>query len=210
MCFLPNTDCFHKYEHDDDVDGSIMSWVLLSFAVITPLSSSIAMAFARRDAGLNHMATIKASLVHIYSAHACWDWSKAGKNGRDPEYDWFNHCEALLEAAIQLSHELSRLLKLPTSSRARHRVTSWGRREAAMSDQLMTQLHLSISDHLWKMTELCEDFKFQGLPPNEATRIRQWERFVSERIGTFCNLDFVFLRSIPVGLSYVFSACWFF
>lgn len=160
-----------------------MNWVLLSFAVITPISSSISMAFGRRDMALNHMALIKATLVHIYSAHCCWDWAKVGKPGRDPEYDWLQHCDSVLESSVQLSHELCRLLTLPSASRARHRVTSWGRREAVVTEQVMTEFHLSISDHVWNLTELTENFKFNGLPPNEATRIRQWERMVSEKIG---------------------------
>ena len=183
-----DADCYNRFD-GDTVDGSIMNWVLLSFAVIIPLSSSIGMAFQRRDAGLNHMASIKATLVHIYSAHVCWDWGKVGKEGRDPDYDWLTHCDSLLEASVQLSHEICRLLTLPTASRARHRVTSWGRGEAAMTEEVMTELHLCISDHLWRISELCEDFKYQGLPPNEATRIRQWERSVSEKIGTSNNVS---------------------
>jgi len=173
---------FHRMDDNDALDGSTMSWVLLSFAVITPMSSSISMAFGRRDMALNHMALIKATLVHIYSAHCCWDWAKAGKAGRDPEYDWLEHCDAVLESSVELSHELCRLLTLPSASRARHRVTSWGAKEAALTEEVMTEFHLSISDHVWNMTELTEKFKFQGLPPNEATRIRQWERMVSEKI----------------------------
>jgi hypothetical protein len=31
-----------------------------------------------------------------------------------------------------------------------------------------------------RLTDLCETLKAEGLPPNEATRIRQWERMVLE------------------------------
>ncbi|CAJ1962366.1 unnamed protein product [Cylindrotheca closterium] len=173
---------FHQLDDNDALDGSTMSWVLLSFAVITPVSSAISMAFTRRDMALNHMSLIKATIMHIYSAHCCWDWAKAGKAGRDPEYDWLEHCDSVLDSSVQLSHELCRLLTLPSASRARHRVTSWGRREAAKTEKVMTEFHLSVSDHMWNLTELTEQFKIQGLPPNEATRIRQWERMVSEKI----------------------------
>jgi ammonia channel protein AmtB len=55
-------------------DGSIMSWTLLSFAIITPISASVTMAFRRREIALQHIATIRSTLLSVYSAHAIWDW----------------------------------------------------------------------------------------------------------------------------------------
>ena len=50
-----------KKAESDDFDGSIMNWVLLSFAVITPMSASIGMAFARREQALVHLAVLKST-----------------------------------------------------------------------------------------------------------------------------------------------------
>jgi hypothetical protein len=160
-----------------------MNWVLLSFAVITPMSRSIAMAFSRREMALSHLALIKSTLLNIYSAHACWDWAKEGKTGRDPNFDWLQHCDNILQASLQLCSDLTRLLTLPSFNRARHRVTSFGRREAQEVELVLSQLHLSIVERMATITDLCEVLKYQGLPPNEATRIRQWERMVAEKIG---------------------------
>ena len=185
---VSTTDCYQRREDGDTLDGAIMNWILLSFAVITPLSSSIGMAFQRRDLALNHMASMKATMLHIYSAHVCWDWALAsGKKGRSSDYDWLGHSDTVLELYLQLSHELCRLLTLPTSSRAWHRVTSRGRREAAMTEKVLMDLQVSISDHICHTTQLAEKVKYQGLPPNEATRLRMWERIVSERIGASIN-----------------------
>lgn len=176
---------FTFQENDDSIDGSVMNWVLLSFAVITPMSSSIGMAFSRREMALSHFAVMKSTFLHIYSAHACWDWAKAGKAGRDPDFDWLQHCDKIMQASLQVCSELTRLLTLPSFNRARHRVTKFGAREAKEVEDVVDQLHLSILERMASITDLCEVFKYQGLPPNEATRIRQWERMVAERIGRF-------------------------
>mmetsp|Transcript_3517 Transcript_3517/g.5366 ORF Transcript_3517/g.5366 Transcript_3517/m.5366 type:complete len:276 (+) Transcript_3517:509-1336(+) len=159
-----------------------MSWTLLSFAVITPMTSSIRMAFSRREVALSHLSVVKSTLLSIYSAHACWNWATPKKEGRDPAFDWLQHTDKILKTSVQLCNELMRLLTLPTSTRARHRVTCYGRKEAKDIEYVMTKLHLTILDRMGNITDLCEDLKYQGLPPNEATRIRQWERMLIEKI----------------------------
>jgi hypothetical protein len=81
------------YRYDETMDrfnGSIMSWTLLSFAVITPITASVTMAFRRRETAIQHIATIRSTLLSLYSSHAIWDWdwkidSKTGQRttGRD-------------------------------------------------------------------------------------------------------------------------------
>lgn len=174
-----------------------MDWVLLSFAVITPMSASIGMAFTRREQGTQHLGTFKTTLWNIYSAHLCWDWAKEGKpdSGRKASsMNWMEHADAVLVEILALTSAVRRLLTLPLVSRARHRVTSAGQREARLVSALREKLHRNIYCHMGVLTKLCEDFKVAGLPPNEATRIRQWERFMTERIG---EQDF-FCASTPL------------
>lgn len=182
LCVYLTIYAFERIEDSETFDGSAMNWVLLSFAVITPMSSSISMAFSRREAALNHMALIKATLVNIYSAHACWDWGRAGKVGRRADFDWLDHTDKVLQVTLQMVSELRRLLTLPGFSRARHRVTRAGKKEAKQIEDVANDLHLSIIKRMAVLTDLCEVFKFEGLPPNEATRVRQWERMVAEKI----------------------------
>ena len=170
-----------------------MNWVLLSFAVITPMSRSIGMAFSRRESALSHLAVIKSTLLSIYSSHACWDWATSKKEGRNSRtFDSLKHTDKLLDASIQLCSEMTRLLTLPSSSRARHRVTSFGKSEAKEIENIMNELHLCILERMAIITDLCEDLKYQGLPPNEATRIRQWERLIIEKIGKISQTTMVF------------------
>jgi hypothetical protein len=163
-----------------------MNWTLLSFAVITPMSASITMAFNRREQALNHLAVVKATLLNIYSAHACWDWSKPSKDpsGRAlSERDWEAHADEVLHTILKVTTELSRMLTLPTATRARHTVTSAGKKQSAELLAMMFKLNRSILVRMCRLTQLCEVFKKEGLPPNEATRIRQWERLVAEKLG---------------------------
>jgi len=145
------------------------------------------MAFSRRDQALIHLASVKTTLWNIYSAHACWDWpTPKVPDGRlaGQDYDWRDHGDQVLTTIRLLCQDLHRMLTLPGSSRARHRVTKHGNQEAKKIDTVRIKLHHSIYRRVSTLTKLCERFKRQGLPPNEATRIRQWERMVTERIGT--------------------------
>ena len=167
-----------------------MNWVLLSFAVITPMSRSIAMAFSRREMALSHLAVVKSTLLSIYSSHASWDWATSKKEGRKSKVDSLKHTDKLFHASIQLCAEMSRLLTLPSCSRARHRVMSSGKREAQEIEKVIDAMHLCILERMAVISDLCEDLKYQGLPPNEATRIRQWERMIIEKVGK-CFLIFI-------------------
>lgn len=87
-----------------------------------------------------------------------------------------------LKEMCGLSNELSRLLTLPNTSRARHKVSSRGREEAEKAQAVANSLGESIMKRLARLSALCEIVKREGLPPNEATRIRNWERMAMEDI----------------------------
>eukprot|EP00538_Stauroneis_constricta_P006733 CAMPEP_0119570542 /NCGR_PEP_ID=MMETSP1352-20130426/43666_1 /TAXON_ID=265584 /ORGANISM="Stauroneis constricta, Strain CCMP1120" /LENGTH=417 /DNA_ID=CAMNT_0007620211 /DNA_START=30 /DNA_END=1283 /DNA_ORIENTATION=- len=177
---------YYSTDDKDSFNGGIMNWILLSFSVITPMSSSISMAFGRREKALADVAALTSTLRNLYMAHACWDWSKASKSeptGRKTcDMDWLQHSDDILHSINGLCEALTRSLTLPSTSRARHRVTSKGKAEAEAGQKLAFHLHRSKLKHLTYITQLCEELKRQGLPPNEATRIRQWERMVNERL----------------------------
>jgi hypothetical protein len=61
-----------------DWNGELPS-VLLSFAVVTPLSQSIAMGYQRREVALKALATYRAAILNLYVAHASWDWTEYSK-----------------------------------------------------------------------------------------------------------------------------------
>lgn len=175
---------YHATEDNTSFDGSTLDYVLLSFAVITPLTTSIGMAFTRRDKALTHIVAIRATMLHLYSAHSCWDWRKKGKadSGRKASSSmiWVDHADGALIEIMGIAHLLSRFLTLPNATRARHRITAQGRQEAQETLALSSKLYCCMLVRMGRLTNLCEVLKEEGLPPNEATRIRQWERMVFE------------------------------
>jgi hypothetical protein len=62
-----------RVDEDSSFNGASMNWVLLSFAVITPISSVIGMTFTRREAALADIARLKSTFIEILIAHAIWD-----------------------------------------------------------------------------------------------------------------------------------------
>jgi len=166
----------------ESFDGSTLDWVLLSFAVVTPISSAIGMAFTRRDRALHSIARLRATSIEVYASHASWDWGfKGDTTGRErSSVDWLEHSDMVLNAIIRIFVSLSKYVTLPTSSRARHKVTSGGRREAKELLEVSAQLYEIMVDDFASLSALCETLKGEGLPANEASRIRQWERMMLE------------------------------
>ena len=64
---------YYKTEDKSAWDGSAMEWILLPFAIVTPMSALLGMAFTWRKSALRFMAIIQSSLVELYSTHAVWD-----------------------------------------------------------------------------------------------------------------------------------------
>lgn len=164
-------------------DGGSMSLTLLSFAVISPITATITMAFNRRENALAALNDLRATLLELYCAHAVWDWGqKPGvteDSGRiKSTVNWLEHSDAFCLEVLMLVNETTRMLTLPNTTRARHKTTRAGRREAKRTDAVAGELYLSLVRRVGRLAEFCEILKREGLPPNEATRVRQYERYV--------------------------------
>ena len=152
--------------------------------VISPISAAIGMAFQRRERALVALASFRSFSYQLYLAHSMWDWNEAG--GRDAVaegVDWLHHSDAVLAQLVGIGDELSRFLTLPTTSRSRHRMTRQGRREASKTMEVSYLLVDSMCTH--RMTRLAiyaERLKKIGLPSGEASRVRQYERFISDTL----------------------------
>ena len=179
-------------DDDNDFNGASMNWIILSFAVITPMSVSVSMAFKRREWALLELASLKGTILNIYSSHARWDWGKlsdpqnTGK--RISSVDWEKHSDECLSLIMSICIDLTRLLTLPAASRARHRVTTSGRKESKEIRDIMFKLHRSILLQIARLTVKTEVLKLEGLPPNEATRIRNWELTICEKVDLLRTL----------------------
>ena len=110
-----------------------MDWVLLGFAVVTPMSVTIGLAFRRREDALVNIARFKSLAFQIYLAHSSWDWgtSSSGRLDARTEMEWLKHSDDVLALIMCQCDYLCRFLTLPCSSRSRHRVTHAGIMEAS-------------------------------------------------------------------------------
>ena len=146
---------------------------------------TIGIAFKRRERALIEIAKFRSFAFQLFLAHALWNWDVEGKDkGRaGTKMDWVGHADDVLTELIQMGDELCRFLTMPTSSRSRHRVTKSGRREAARTAEVAYRLYDSLyTKRIIRLSALCENFKRAGLPSGEASRIRQYERFLGDAI----------------------------
>lgn len=147
-----------------------MSWVLLSFTVIFPMSTSLGMAFSRREDALKHLSIVRSTFLQLYSAHASWDWPlKGGKSGRKASsIDWLEHSDNALEEIVGICDDICRYLTLPTNSRARHRMTAFGSKEASELTNVGNNLFGEVVQRIGRMALFTEILKREGMPANEG------------------------------------------
>lgn len=164
--------------------GGGFDFILLAFAVTSPIAAALGMAFTRRERALLSIADFRSTAYHVYVAHCFWDYTSKGEGGRaDADIDWLDHCDAVLAQLVGIGDELSRFLSLPTASRSRHRMMRSGRREAAKT--LEAAYHLMESMTTQRVTRLIlysERLKKLGLGSSDSSRLRQYERYLTTTI----------------------------
>ena len=106
---------YTTYKDDEDWEGGGMDFILLAFAVTSPISAAIGMAYQRRERALIAVSDFRSFSYHLFLAHAFWDWGPGGR--AEANVDWLEHCDAVLAQLIGIGDELARFLSLPTTSR---------------------------------------------------------------------------------------------
>lgn len=110
---------FSIIQDDDDnvsFNGNTMNWVLLTFAVITPIGATIQMVFTRRENALLQISTLRSTLIQLYNSYAIWGWdyrpygtSNSHMNGRTKSnLDWLEHSDLALREICFLCDDLTR------------------------------------------------------------------------------------------------------
>ena len=190
---------YREYGPNDTWNGSSMDFVVLGFAVVTPLTVTITLAFQRRERALYEISRIRSLCFQIYLAHGIWNWdSSNGRKNAMTADEWLKHTDAVLEQLVGIGDELSRFLTLPTSSRSYHRMIKSGRRKAAEIMEVSYRLLNSFyTQRVVKLTKLTEHIKGIGLSATEASRLRQYERFIGEAIE---NLRMIKMYRTPQAL----------
>ena len=177
---------YERFTNDptQQLSGSGMDWVLMGFAVITPLSLSVGISFRRRERALIYISSFRSYAYQLFLAHCIWDWGKPpkGKAGCS-DIDWTEHADSVCRELISIGDELCRFLTLPTASRSRHRMTTSGRREAARTTEVAYRLYDSLyTQRFIRLAKLSEKLKVAGLGASEASRMRQYERWMGDSI----------------------------
>jgi hypothetical protein len=170
---------YYVYRDSTDWNGGGMDFIIITFTVISPISAALGMAFTRRERAMVTLANFRSSSYHLYLAHCLWDWPPDGRQAA--QIDWLEHCDAVLAQLIGMGDELSRFLTLPSASRSRHRMTRQGRREAARTMEAAYHLLESMTtQRMTRLTLYSERIKKLGLNSGEMSRMRQYERFLSD------------------------------
>ena len=96
-------------------DHGNLDYVLLTFAVITPLSNNLNTVFQRHEKALDYIATFRALSIQFFLSQTTWGWN--GKESSD--LNSVGHADEVLRELISIANELCRFLTLPTLSTSR-------------------------------------------------------------------------------------------
>ena len=84
-------------------------------------------------------------------------------------------------------------------------MTRLGRNEACDLLKVTQRLAESLMLRIGRLTCYTEVLKHEGLPPNKATRVRQWERDVTMNCDLFCRIKTYQMPQALRSLCHIFS-----
>ena len=97
----------------------VLDFILLTFAVVTPLTNTIMAVWNRRETALIDIANFRAIAMQLFLSQTIWDWGVPPKGKASSDINALEHADTVLRELILIADELYRFLTLPTSS------TSW-------------------------------------------------------------------------------------
>ena len=158
--------------------GKSMSFLILSFFLIMPITTFLRITFMRRERALQHICKMKACAMATYQCHATWSWKY--KEGEE-KLDRLQHSDECLHLLTDLADTMTRFLTLPMTGYPRHREIARGRGEEETTIAAAYSLfETSVSVYGTKLGLLTERMKDHGFSPSEASRVRQSERMLLE------------------------------
>ncbi|KAH9260255.1 hypothetical protein BASA81_001424 [Batrachochytrium salamandrivorans] len=173
MClfFGVGSTCFFCYYRTPEGNAlaARLDFSIIGSAVVFPVTFLIAETFRRRENAIQRLASIKAILCQIELAMLTWRWKGVPFDLISEE--WEDSVHSNLHVII---NSMAQILKLPTWNTNRHIFTVQGRefksKVIGRERELTRKLSLCFSQLHW----FTEDLKDWGLPPNEASRINQY------------------------------------
>ena len=82
---------YFNFTGNEGWSGMGMDFILLAFAVISPITAALGMAFNRRERALISIADFRSFSYHLYLAHCSWDWQENGGRALSKDIDWLEH-----------------------------------------------------------------------------------------------------------------------
>lgn len=171
LFFGVGSTCFFCYYRTPEGNAlaARLDFSIIGSAVVFPVTFLIAETFRRRENAIQRLASIKAILCQIELAMLTWRWKDVPFDRISDE--WEDSVHSNLHVII---NSMAQILKLPTWNTNRHIFTAQGRefksRVIGRERELTRKLSLCFSQLHW----FTEDLKDWGLPPNEASRINQY------------------------------------
>ena len=160
-----------------------VSWAVISFVIIFPLTSSLSEAFKRRERALEHVATFKATLVSYFYGHRDWDWYAPGhlikEGGVIPKERGRmllpkGHVDKVRGIVVELVANARDVLCTESAHRLMHLNTAKGREAKMKAMKMHSRLCDEVFSGFNKLSACTEELKYVGFPGNEAARLRNY------------------------------------
>ncbi|OQR83171.1 hypothetical protein ACHHYP_15047, partial [Achlya hypogyna] len=160
-----------------------ISWILVTFAVVSPMIMQIRQAFTRRENALDAIAEMKSIASNILLANTIWNWGTDGRQKLPADHN--PRAKLLIRGLLT---DLYTFLTMPTFTRGRHRFTASGIAEAVAYNAQVDTLYQRMMVAFRQLHMQVETMKALGLPPNEASRVNQYHWFLQARFERLCNI----------------------
>lgn len=158
--------------------GKSMSFLILTFFIIMPITTLLRLTYQRRELSLQHICKLKACAMAIYQCHATWTWNY--KDGAK-QLNRLEHSDDCLQLLIDFGDTITRFLTLPMTGYPRHRELNKGRHEEELTMAAAYSLfETAIGEYGTKLGLLTERMKECGFSASESSRVRQSERMLLE------------------------------
>ena len=173
---------FYYYQAAGKMLQYNVSWTLVSFAVVFPLTMGVSEAFRRRETAVQQLSAFRSNLISFFTAHVDWDWnitpssvggSASGRTHLSPE-----HTQAVRESCKELLDALVEMLNADRVMSPRHYFTAAG---VEKRSKVIAEMNAALQKgraQMRHMSTLTEDFKRAGLPAPETSRLHAFFNYI--------------------------------
>ena len=146
-----------------------LNFGILSTGVVFPISLSIGQAFARREAGLRAIVSIRAFALCLFTAHRSWDWPPYGRQTVPAA-----HVPSVLRLLESMFDAIEAYCLLPRGGHARFYYTACGVRESEELQLALDKQTRRVERAACRLVVANEALKAAGLPSGECSRMSQY------------------------------------